>query len=234
MARRENVFNLATFDFTKHYTSIYNKLQKLLRDFNIEKYIYFKNDTGLNNCTECHVQISEPTTHEQAKKKLFNLFVYEKDYLVESELKANKNLFVPGKGIRNYQFDVFVIHVKKFLEFQKILADHIFNGTELDIKHLTELEQGMLFAVEADGGGHSEEKDAVRDRFFFNNYNIVTVRYGVSQLIPMEETNKMKKLRIKYSIYKDFAFQPEFANITSEQIVAEARNLYRAKYYHIK
>lgn len=230
---KRTVFNLATFDFEKHYLGINNKIKKFLKDFDIEPFIYFKNVTGINNCPECHIQISEPVTHEQAKKKLFKAFINERYYLVESELKANKNLFVPGKGIRNYQFDVFVIDVTKFIDFQTAMREHLVNDTELDIELLKELEQGMLFAVEADGGGHSEEKDAVRDRFFFKNYNIVTVRYPVDQLVYVEETPKMKKTRLKYNIYQQYANQPLFHNITSQEIVAEAKNLYQKENPHI-
>ena len=230
---RRTVFDLATFDFEKHYIRIYNKVNRFLKDFNIEKYINFKHVTKLNNCLECHIQISEPISHEQAKRKLFKLFVNEPSYLVESELRSNKDLFVPGKGIRNYQFDIFVINVPNFINFRSIIQDHIENGTNLILDELKELEQNLYFAVEADGGGHSEEKDAVRDRFFFSNYNIVTVRFPVYMLVPMEETKKMKRIRSKYNIYRPYPDQPFFHNITTEQIVDKARNIYQSKFSHL-
>lgn len=231
MSRRA-VFDLATFDFEKHYRGIYNKICKLLKDFDIEQHIIFKNVTGQNHCSECHIQISEPVSHEQAKKKIFKVFVNERNYLTESELKANKDLFVPGKGIRNYQFDIFVVNVPNFLKFMSF-----FEGDEqpkLNIELLKKLEQELFFAVELDGGGHSEEKDAVRDRFFFTNYNIVTVRYPVHQLVPVEESKRVRKQRLKYMAFKQFAELPLFNNITTEQIVSEAKNIYRSKYFHIK
>lgn len=231
---KRTVFNIETFDFEKHYIGIYYKLSRFLKDFNIQRYIDFKYVTKLNNCLECHIQISEPITHEQAKKKLFKLFVNERSYLVLSELRANKNLFVPGKGIRNYQFDIFVVNASNFIKFRGIIKDHIENNTSLDFEELKELEQDLYFAVEADGGGHSDEKDAVRDHFFFSKYNIVTNRYKVNQLVYVEETNKMKKTRLKYNIYKQFTDLPLFHNITTEQIVSETKNIYRSKYFHIQ
>ena len=235
---RGTVFNLETFDFEKHYVGIYNKLRKFLRDFDIEEYIHFKNVTKQNNCLQCHIQISEPITHEQAKKKLFNLFVNEPNYLVESELRANKQLYVPGKGIRPYQFDVFVINVPNFIKFMNIMVNYLNidndETRELDFQLLKELEQELYFAVEADGGSHSDDKDAVRDRFFFTNYNIVTVRYEVNDLVHVEETKKMKKTRLKYNIYKAAQDPPIFENITSEDIVKEAKNIYRSKYSHLQ
>jgi hypothetical protein len=231
---RRTVFDLATFDFEKHYLGIYSKLRKLLKDFDIETYINFKHITKKNNCDQCHIQISEPTSHERAKKKIFKLFVNEPNYLVESELKANKDLYVPNKGIRNYQFDIFVVNVPIFLEFIDIIEDHLVNKTKLDIEQLKELEkQVLVFAVELDGGSHSEAKDAVRDRFFFTNYNIITVRYGVHELVYMEESPKMKKTRLKYNIYRSYSEQPIFQNITNWQIVAEAENLYESKNFHL-
>lgn len=231
---RRTVSNLDTFEPEKHYVVIYQKLRKFLKDFDIEEYINFKNITKQNNCLECHIQISEPVTHEQAKKKLFNIFVNEPNYLVESELRANKNLFVPGKGIRNYQFDVFVVNIPHFIKFMNHLHDFINNDTKLDIQLLKQLETCLIFAVEADGGGHSDDKDAVRDRFFFINYNIVTVRYKVHELVPLPETEKMKKTRLKYNIYVRYENQPIFANITSHDIIAECENIYKSKYTHLQ
>ncbi len=231
---RRTVFDLTTFDYEKHYIGIYSKIRKLLKDFDIETHINFKNMTKRNHCEQCHIQISEPTSHERAKKKIFKLFVNEPNYLVESELGANKDLYVPNKGIRNYQFDNFVVNIPVFLEYMKILENHFVNKTELDIELLKELEKKVLyFAVELDGGGHSEAKDAVRDRFFFNTYNIVTVRYGVNEIVYIEETAKMKKTRLKYNIYRSYSEQPIFQNITNWQIVSEAENLYQSKYFHL-
>ena len=99
----ENVITETTFDYKKHYLDLYKKYSQFLKDFEIKEYIDFKNVTGLNNCQQCHYQISEPVKHRDAKTKIFKLFLNERYYLIETELKANKNLYVPGKGNRNYQ-----------------------------------------------------------------------------------------------------------------------------------
>ncbi len=236
----ENVITDTTFDHLKHYQSIYNKLLKFKKDFDINDYINLKLETGLNNCLKCHSQIDEPLKHYQAKNKIFKLFLNDRYYLIETELRANKELYVPGKGNRNYQFDTLVINVSSFTVFMNYMQEFLNirfnlndsekNDLKLDIKMLKDLEQDLIFAIELDGKSHSDKKDYIRDQFFFSTYNIVTVRYKVNQLVNVQETKKERNARLKYNYYREYTEQPIFYNITTEQIVDECRNVYRTKY----
>lgn len=178
-----NPISEQTFDLVKHYNEVAIKYRSFIKDFDLQDYIDFKVLTGKNHCKKCHYQIDEPLEHQQAKKKLFEIVLNDNSYLVDTELKAVKNkgeLQVFDKGVRPYQFDVLCLHVRNI----KILFDHVDNIAPVSFEFLKGIEHNIIFALEADGK-HSWKKDQLRDKFFFEEYGIITARYAVSDLIDM-------------------------------------------------
>ena len=217
---------LRTFDFNKHYNELAIKYQKFLDDFSLNEFVNFKLETGQNNCQRCHFQIDEPIPHQQAKLKLFNIMVKSPDHLVETELVATKNnghLQVFDKGEKNYQFDVLCIHVKNL----KTLLNHVSKQNPVTIEFLKKIEHEMIFALEADGD-HSWKRDALRDKFFFEEYGIITARYEVSDLVDM-----YRKARSKYPssahmrYYQKEVTQAYHNNLSMDDIIGDVK----AKYY---
>lgn len=224
-------FNEIEFSWDKHHLMIYHKYRRFLNEFGLEDYVDFKDSTGINHCKQCHSLIGEPPHHFKAKKKIFDLFVDHEDYLVCTELHAKeKALQVFDVGLREYQFDILVINVKNLRDlFQYVETDN-FNRTEEN--HIKSIEHDIIKVIELDGNNeHSWKKDMLRDKFFFEVYNIVTVRYQVRDLVPMyyKRKGKVNNKRHMNNFTKE-ASEATLENITLEDVTIDAMALYQKRY----
>lgn len=219
-----------TFDFDKHYKLLATKYRQFLKDFELEGYVDLKFNYGVNNCTVCHYRPDEPMAHKQAKNKIFKLFLRHTGYLVETEVSAKKNkgeLQVFDIGKRGYQLDVLAINVENLM----VLFKHVDGSEKVSNEYLNFIEHDMMFAVELDGDIHSWKKDRIRDLFFLEEYNIVTVRYDVADLVDM-----YKRARGKYATkrhmknYSKEVSEAYLNNITIDQIILDVKALYYKKY----
>jgi hypothetical protein len=221
------------FNFLQHYCSIYTKYNKFVRDYKLLAHIAAIELKKKNPVVKCHFHDNEPLSHAKAKNKIFELFLRNSSYLVETELRPpDKQLNVFHKGDMAYQFDLLIINVANYITLQSYIMTANFSNNDDDLKEAMKLEQSLIFNVEIDGESHRDKKDLLRDEFFFDEYNIITVRYRVDQLIKMEETEKERKARVRFSFFKKNT-DPIYEHITTDQIVQEVRNIYRTKYPHL-
>jgi hypothetical protein len=217
------------FDYLKHYQTIFGKYTKFIRDFKLMPHISYVEIYGKNPSKKCRSHDGEPDNHAEAKNKIFELFLRNHSYLIETELAAIKPLDVFYVGERAYQFDILVLNIPFYLNSYALLMDLNLNNNIKSLSLLKQWEPCTIFAIEIDGKSHVDRKDKLRDDFFFSEYNVVTVRYDVRHLVQVEETEQEQKARLKFNFFKKNS-NPLFHDITTAEIVNECRNIYYSKY----
>lgn len=220
------------FDWNKHHLLIFQKYKRFIKDFDLEEFIEFKATTEKNPCKECHSLIGEPYMHYKAKKKVFDLFVDNSDYVVFTELHAKeKELQVFDVGLRAYQFDILVVNVKNLHNFFYNFEN---NYTESAENFIKKIEHDIIFSIELDGD-HSAKKDLLRDKFFFETYNIPTIRYQVRDLIEMYSKQRGKVGNRKHM--RNFTKENGNAllkDLSLDDILMDCKALYYKRYPILK
>lgn len=227
-------YDTVDFDWNKHHLLIYNKYKKFIKDFDIEEYLDFKATTEKNPCKECHSLIGEPYMHYKAKKKVFDILCNDSHYAIFTELHAKeKELQVFDVGLRAYQFDILVVNVHNLLVF----FNYMQNESNYDITKencIKGIEHDIIFCVEIDGD-HSAKKDVLRDKFFFETYNIPTIRYQVRDLIPLHTKQRGKVGNRKHM--RNFTKENGNAlleDLSLDDILMDCKALYYKRYPILK
>ena len=223
-----------SFDYDKHLLEVCQKYKQFVKDFELEDYIELMHNKGIQNCTECHYRPNEPKLHRHAKNKLFRMFLHNNHYLVETEVKAKKNkgeLEVFNVGKRGYSLDVLVINVKNLIK----LFNHVDKVKTLSNYKLISMEHDVMFALEVDGDIHSWKKDKLRDLFFLEEYNIVTVRYDVSDVIKFHKKYRGKRQLSRHiqNFTQDVEMM-DFNELSVDRILLDAKALYYKKYKNLR
>lgn len=220
---------------------VWDKYNQFIHDFEVDKRINFF-DLRYIYENELRTRQHEPEAHEKAKEKIFDLFNHWdliSDYLIltEVENKYNEGLKVFDKGQRDYALDCLVINKRAYSAIRNLVVNHIhILNQEITLKEQKQIlntvwliKHEAMFAVEVDGR-HSDKKDEVRDQFFFENYNIPTVRYEVSELESFYKKYKGKRVANKkhmLNFSKSAPEKPYLDDITIPQIVGDVK----ANYY---
>jgi len=168
-----------------------------------------------------------------AKDKIFKIFHNDsKEHLVLTEIRSRKKI---NEKDLNYQFDVVVINIKNLKLFFKHCEDRMFR--RLDQKLLPSIDHDLLFVIELDGKSHTDFRDKRRDRFYIDNYGIVTVRFQCKELVRIPlDAKDIKKVNKNINIRRMFDQDneaPIFENITLEQILAISKEKHKEVYNHL-